>query len=420
LGEIESVLMQHEGVASAVVVAARDNQPPGISLAAFVVPARATTLDPASLRDSLTLQLPRYMVPNRIAIRDSLPALPSGKVDRAALLKGLVVEVAPEVSAPRTILEKELLELWQEHLGLARAGIDDDFFELGGHSLLAFQLVNRIQQHLERPCTLRLLFRFPTVRQLAQALEVTSKATRGSIVLPLQANGSRPPIYCICGVQLYRELAQHFAPDVPVHGIFLPWEEQMLDGSGDAGHLTVEDMASRYIRAIRSEQPLGTFSLVGISFGGILAFEIARQLAATGSAPPVVAVLDMPPVEARQRPRFTPLHFCREALRRTRSWYRWLLSNWLDAAALHEHFMEERLMIYGEAMRNYRTRPYSGRLLVVRATLRRKGGAGADPALGWRQFATNVSTVDAPGDHLGILHKKGAAVIAREMRQWLP
>jgi amino acid adenylation domain-containing protein len=420
LGEIEAALLQKQGVAHAVVMAVAKGKSAGPALLAFVVATRGSDLDAIALRDALALQLPRYMIPNQIVLCDSLPLLPSGKIDRTELLRDHEAAARTESLAPRTLLEKGLLDLWQEHLGVPRCGVDDDFFELGGHSLLAFQLAGGIQKRLERPCTLRMLFRFPTVRQLAQALEANSKSTRGSIVLPLQGNGTRPPIYCICGVQLYRELAQQFAPDIPVHGVFLPWEEQLLDASRRPTELTVEEMAGRYIQAIRTEHPRGTFSLVGISFGGILAFEIARQMAAAGEDVPVVAVLDMPPVEARRRPRPTPWYLYGQLAIWLRIRFNRLFADRLDADTLHAHLMEERDVMYDQAMQKYRTPPYTGRLVVVRASRRRPGGASADPALGWRTYVANVSAVDAPGDHLGILQKQGAEIIAEAMRQWLP
>jgi amino acid adenylation domain-containing protein len=419
LGEIEAALLQHRGVAHAVVLAAREESA-NPALLAFVVATPGADLDVIALRDDLALRLPRYMVPNQVALRSSMPVLPSGKIDRAELLRGLAAETRTGSAAPRTLLEKELVALWKEHLGLPHCGIDADFFELGGHSLLAFQLASAIQKRLERSCSLRMLFRFPTVRQLAQALEDNSRAARGSILLPLQGSGARPPIYCICGVQLYRELAQQFAPDIPVHGVFLPWEEQLLDTSRRPTELTVEEMAGRYIRAIRSEYPQGAFSLVGISFGGILAYEIARQLAASGETVPVVAVLDMPPVEARRRPRPTPRYFYGQMATWLRVRFNRLFADRLDAEALNDHLMEERDMMYGHAMHNYRTLPYAGRLLLVRASRRPPGGASADPALGWRTYVANVSAVDAPGDHLGILQRQGAQVIAEAMRKWTP
>ena len=419
LGEIEAALLAQSSVASAVVMAISDERPAATALVAFVVARSGADTDAVTLRDSLALHLPRYMVPNRIAFREFLPLLRSGKVDRAALISGLAANEA-EPSVPRTALETQLLNLWRENLGLERAGIDDDFFELGGHSLLAFQLVNQIQQRLERPCSLRTLFQFPTVRQFAKVLEADSRAARGSIVLSLQANGTRPPIYCICGIQLYRELAQHFAPDIPVHGVFLPWEEQVLDGSRRPENLTVVEMAARYLQTIRTVQPRGPFSLVGISFGGILAFEIARQLAAAGSTPPVVAVLDMLTVEAHREQRFAPKRLLQRATMWLRIRFNRVVANRLDAEALRTHLNEERSTFYGQAMRSYSTLPYAGRLLVVRATLRQPGGANADPTLGWGQYAANVTAIDAPGDHLGILRGENAKIIARAVRQGLP
>jgi aryl carrier-like protein len=115
--------------------------------------------------------LPEYMIPSIIPI-DFLPLTPSGKVDRKALPDAATIDLGArrEYVPPRTEVEREIAEIWQELLGLEQVGATDDFFALGGHSLLATQMITRVRrQHGSVP--LRALFAAPTVAALAEVIE---------------------------------------------------------------------------------------------------------------------------------------------------------------------------------------------------------------------------------------------------------
>jgi thioesterase domain-containing protein len=178
----------------------------------------------------------------------------------------------------------------------------------------------------------------------------------------------------------------------------------------------VEEIAARYLEAIRAEQPDGPFSLLGVSFGGVLAFEMAQQMARAGEPVPLVVVLDIPPVEERRSLRRSLGRMRSSLVSRVRA----LLGGRgpsLDAPVTPADL---RKGLYERAMRGYRTSPYPGRLLVVRASERRRTGVGADPALGWGEHVANLAAIDAPGDHLGILRSAGVPVIAETLRRELP
>ena len=171
LGEIESRLLRHPQVREAAVVARE--LAGGAQLVGYVVASDGQ--DEAQLREavrqSLKADLPDYMVPGHWVFLERLPLTPNGKLDRKAL-------PAPELSsarahgiAPRTALEQQIAEVWQQVLGVAQVSVSDNFFERGGHSLLATQVIARLKGQIDAQVTLRDLFDAPVLEDLAARLE---------------------------------------------------------------------------------------------------------------------------------------------------------------------------------------------------------------------------------------------------------
>jgi amino acid adenylation domain-containing protein len=171
LGEIEAVLSSHEGVREAVVALMPDEQ----RLAAFVRTQSGNGHGPSAgdLRRFLRARLPEHMVPASYSRLERWPLLPSGKVDRQAVLRAAAVPLKDHdgQAAPRTDVERKLAAVWQELLKLERVGIEQNFFELGGHSLLALQVMARIRSLFEVELPVRSLFEEPTLAALAAAVE---------------------------------------------------------------------------------------------------------------------------------------------------------------------------------------------------------------------------------------------------------
>ncbi|GIG09051.1 hypothetical protein Cco03nite_57510 [Catellatospora coxensis] len=139
LGEVESVLLQHESVGQAVAVV-RQDRPGDTRLVAYVVARDGQVAVPAEVRAHTQAFLPEHMVPAAVVVLDRLPVTTSGKLDRAAL-------PAPDFTAltggqaARDAREQLLCDLYGQVLGLTGVGVDDDFFALGGDSIVSIQLV---------------------------------------------------------------------------------------------------------------------------------------------------------------------------------------------------------------------------------------------------------------------------------------
>ncbi|HEV2130118.1 MAG TPA: amino acid adenylation domain-containing protein, partial [Longimicrobiaceae bacterium] len=145
-GEIESALLSHRAVKQAVALAQTDEEGER-RLRAVVVASTGQRVDAGELRGHLRARLPAYMVPSEIVAVESIPLTPNGKVDRRALLtlREPHAEVAAELAAPQTPLERLIADIWRELLATEQVGVHHNFYDLGGHSLLALRFVARFQ-----------------------------------------------------------------------------------------------------------------------------------------------------------------------------------------------------------------------------------------------------------------------------------
>ncbi|RLU86329.1 hypothetical protein CTZ27_25500 [Streptomyces griseocarneus] len=292
--EVAAVLAGHDAVAQAAAVA-REDRPGDVQLVAYAVVTES--VDPAELRRYAAATLPRHMVPTAVVVLDALPMTPNGKLDRRAL-------PAPEPGAahggrgPSSVRERILREVFADVLGIPSVGVDDDFFQLGGHSIKAAQLVARARAALGTDTIgIRDLFDAPTVAGLAAHLDAGGGSDPLSALLPLR-KGQDPdatPLFCVhpaAGISwVYSGLLRHLDPGRPVHGL----QARGLTAPG-AAPADVEEMAEDYLALIRSVRPHGPYALLGWSFGGIVAHEVAVRLQEAGETVTSLVLLDSYPV----------------------------------------------------------------------------------------------------------------------------
>ncbi|QLE70304.1 amino acid adenylation domain-containing protein [Streptomyces rectiverticillatus] len=294
-GEVEAALVRHPDVAQAVVIA-REDRPGERRLVAYVVPVSERDCPPDPLREFLRQQVSDYMVPAAFVVLDALPLTRNGKLDRAALP---APALGPDGAgrAPRTPQEESLVELFAEVLRRESVTIDDDFFELGGHSLLATRLMARIRAAMGAELEVRVLFEAPTVAGLAQRINAPVHAgADGGLgrLLALRAGGERPALFAVhpaAGLGwCYSGLVRHLDRSRPLYAL----QARGLDGQGAlAGSLA--EMADDYLQLIRGQQSQGPYYLLGWSFGGTVAHEIACRLQAAGQEVALLALLDSQP-----------------------------------------------------------------------------------------------------------------------------
>lgn len=189
LGEIESVLSQHEDVEQAIVLAHKAS---GVEnrLIAYVVFKEHYRADENVVRKFLKERLPAYMVPSAIVILRVFPLSKNGKIDRLALplpetgIQEREVVLVP----PRDTREQQLAQVWSEVLRVDPIGIHDNFFDLGGHSLLIIQVLSRLRERFALDLTVRDLFERPTIAEIAEFLNSNghrNSASREASIVPV-------------------------------------------------------------------------------------------------------------------------------------------------------------------------------------------------------------------------------------------
>lgn len=289
--EVEQALTSHPQVAAAAV---------GLREVADdvrVLVAYAQTDGEVSSReitDHIRHLLPPYMIPAKCVTVDELPRTASGKVDGTALAK-LALPDAPERPNPPS-LDEHITAIWTRVLGHDEFEADDDFFDVGGDSLLATWVVTELSQTLGRTLELSLFLEYSTVDDLAVAIEAFATAPArtapASQVVTLRPGPADRSVYLFhpLGGELigYRELAR--ASQAPVRLLGVGWS-----GRPPAFGSSLADIAAVHVEQLRTIQPDGPYLLAGWSFGGVLAYEVARQLAATGGAVDFLGLIDANP-----------------------------------------------------------------------------------------------------------------------------
>ncbi len=277
-GEIEATLLRHPRVRQAIVIPHADSTGQK-QLAAYVVPHPGPAPASAELREHLLASLPDYMAPAGFAFLDALPLNANGKVDLAALAAHPVAETSRSHENPGTWMEASLVEIWEHILDRRPIGVTDDFFDIGGHSLLAIRMLAEVEKVTGIRIPPRLLFEEATIRHLAVAARRPGAITRSAIV-PVQAGGPLSPLFFLHGdfVEggLYCvKMARQIGADRPFYAID-------PHGVYDEPPHSIEEMAAARLELVRKVRPAGPYVLGGFCNGGLVAFEMARQLEAAG------------------------------------------------------------------------------------------------------------------------------------------
>jgi amino acid adenylation domain-containing protein len=412
LGEIESVLATHPAVREAVV-RAREDAPGDARLVAYLTMKEGAAPKDSDLRGMLRAKLPDYMVPSAFVVMERFSLTPSGKVDRKALPRPDVQSSPEEFAPPETETQRALASVWREVLGIERVGLHDNFFDLGGHSLMALRAIANINKTLKSSLTVPEFFLNPTVKGIAQVLEREPSGQVGAPVamVLLQEKGDGVPLFCICGIELYRPLARALGEERPVYGIYVEGERVFLEET--AADISIRELAHGYAQAILRAQSKGPYQLAGVSFGGVLALETARILEVSGHEVAIVAMIDTIRRDGRR------IDLVAYAVGKARklvtvgpsnmlaNLYRRIARKDIDPA-------ERRAKAVHDQARDVRCP-----VLLIKAAERGMWGDGYVFAedYGWSAaLGRPVQVTEVSGDHLGILNPPQVQELARRLR----
>ncbi len=248
--EVELALARNPAVAEAVVVVREDGGER--RLVAYVSCHEWAAREPADLRGDLAEQLPEHMIPSAFVILDSLPHLPSGKIDRAAL-------PAPDrahlglrraVRLPTTPVEEVLVEVWREVLGFDEVGLDDSFFDLGGYSLAATQVLSRVREVFQIDYSLGKFFSSPTLAELAAGIETELRSSAAAAGEPLVALARDRDLFALSPAQQQVWNLYERAPGGPV--------DHIPAGFRLRGHLDVDALRAALGEVVARHEALRT------------------------------------------------------------------------------------------------------------------------------------------------------------------
>lgn len=474
LGDVEAALHELDGVAAAAVTAIEQG---GVTeLVAYVVADGSAPLDHSALRARMLDEHEAYRVPTRWLEIDELPRLPNGKTDRRALPSPEVVAGSSDGGRPAMApsrgghtagtrwsspdeLRDRIRGIWERLLPVGSINADEDFFHLGGDSLLAAQMLVEVERDLGVTVPMGELVHARTIRGLAAvitrrvdddhvAVDTVACVTRGD-------ESERPRLWFVHDLQgsayRVRHLAEALGPDQPVWS----FESPLLRGEPNP-FTSLDTFVARYLTDLMRAQPEGPYWLAGYSFGGVCAYEMARQLRRDGHEVAFVGVVDVGPGyrgpgwHARRsplRPWFgvAPPPDPGSNLRERWDHYRAMvdaspagalrhlsvrtgLSRWIDPPRFRRdlrrdgrvrpewrlwYAWEEHWKLAATAWN--RSRTYGGRVDLFWAS----DSPSADASMGWAPLVGELVVHRFAGDHLGVLEPRGASSLAEVLRSAL-
>jgi amino acid adenylation domain-containing protein len=451
--EIETVLTQYPDIQQAAVVGRTrctcrnpNLTTPSTTPADEQIIVAYIVADPqinlGDLRSFLLTKLAEYAIPSAFEILDALPLTPNNKLDRKRLPEPS--QGAATFVPPRDELELQLIQIWERILGIQPIGISDNFFDLGGHSLIALQLFAQIEQTWQKRLSWSILFESATVAEIADIIRHEVDSTTRSPLVLLKSGQNQSPLFCVHAIGgtlfNYYDLVRRLGEKRPIYGL----QAQGIDGTQQPLD-RVEDIASYFISTIQTIQPHGPYFLVGHSFGGIVAFEMARQIAERGERVDFLGIVDIrSPHLAKdtmslkkwlkfhasklQELRFREqLEYCLDKIfyrisigtKGETEGYKEVMARKL---ASFEMFAPELLTVLDanlQAMKSYLPRVYSGRATLFWCEYQSLY-IDRYPDLGWGQLATGgVETVAIPGEHLSLMAEPHVRVLAEKLQSCL-
>gem|GEM_PF-714427 len=423
IGEVEARLSEHPVIGECAVYAAKDSNA-HLQLVACIVKVKPD--DPLTLQELYNFsktRMPEYMIPARWVFMDEMPLTTSGKIDRKALQQLGMNHMEGRADAyqpPGNPRERLLASIWEQILHVTAPSVKDSFFHLGGNSLLAIQLMARVEQEFARKMPLSRILEHDTIERLARLLsDDPDGEPLSSSLVALNASGGREPLFCIHpvggSVVCYTALPQALGEDWPVYAI----QDERLNDRREPPFSSITELARQYIAEIRHVQPKGPYFLLGWSFGGIVAHEMACQLEQAGDTIGILALLD-----ARLR-----MQDGGEQEIQEEEWKEHFLQDFTSVRELGEDSgasgtgssREDELLQHlytlfksnWRAMREHVPQWFGGTVTWFRAQ-EEEGGPNGERS--WNDYARQVDSIMLDGDHYSMMNALNVGRVAAYLK----
>ena len=426
LGEIESTLQTHGDVTQAVVVAKEDESDksgnkklavyvviPEERISSLTVEAALTssTGEPFSvlngeslpaltedLRNHLARSLPDYMVPSFFVYIDKVPLTSNGKIDLKALLSPpieFIYNNRASLIYPATPLQFQLLKVWEDVLKLKNISIHDNFFEIGGNSLISIKVFSQLESEFSNKITIADIFRNPTIYSLSRVLELERCHIVNSPLFPIQITGKGTPLFLIHpggGLSFcYMELSKYIN-DIPIYGI----NSSSFEIPENNFNTSIEIMAKHYISLIKKTQKVGPYLFGGWSFGGMVAYEMAQQLAVQGESVGNLILIDVGASISNMK-----VNNSKEKMEEAEDLEQEKEDSFFkkNPDLYLQPLLEQNRKIHRDIMCKYKIKEYRGKVTLLRAIDNILKVESEAHDMGWGYFIKDLKIIDVPGKH---------------------
>jgi len=440
--EVAAVLRRHSDVREAIVDASANGSDP--QLVAYVTSQPGATVDPTRLREFAAEALPEHMVPARVVPLAALPLTAHGKLDKAALPAPDYTRGRDSAAPSSDVVAIRASEIFAEVLGVDKVAVADNFFELGGNSLQATRLLARLSAEFAVRVPIRELFAHPTPASFAATIEPPAGRARESDSAHVAVRFGRDSVspltfwpHPVSGaVGCYLPISKLLEPDFSLVGL----QSADLDGGGPPD-ASIEELAAIYLEVVHRAQPDGVYRLAGWSMGGLVAFEMARQLRTAGhQVAPLILVdssLDGSPAggtpvglaPGAQAAQFAAIAAANDGDPLPARGPEFLadiaeddivpaIRDWLiEIGTINESVpasvIGHRLRVFRanvSAMQRYRGGTYNGRVVLIQAA--DSAAVVDDRADRWERLIPHLVTHVLPGDHFSLLREPHSTALA--------
>jgi len=430
-GEIESVLSLHPDVIRAIVTTVQFKNVDK-RIVAYIVPREKKLNLVREFKEYLIGKLPHYMIPSYFVILDKIPLQINGKVNFKALpMPDARQDSQRQYIAPRNYMESHISNIWRELFMVEDIGVQDNFFELGGYSLLAVRLFNAIEKVTGVRIPLSYIFEISTIEEQVNWIKANDTHLNDSLII-IRASGSNPPLFCMHAIDgeiiPYGNLSLHLGNDQPIYGLRLNLQD-LAAGTG-----SIAKLATKYIAEIRKIQANGPYYLLGYSFGGIIAFEMAQQLNSIDQEVAFLGLFDtinpqfrplMKPLSKFQKTKLSFRKFRKVPVNevsgylvaRLGRWYRRIISKYFSShtpkAENENNIIQDILIAWRDA---YVPTIYPGRITLFKAKDEPMKYLNYPDELGWNGMAKGgIVSYVVSGDHLTLVNNQNIGSLGEQL-----